>query len=74
MIKVCNTQYSIFKCSNKWNFVINVFCKFFSHMWKCLKAHQLNIIKIIKKDYKIKARERYQSLSKEEEKKAAIWW
>ena len=31
--------------------------------------HQLNIIKIIKKDYKKKARERYESLSKEEKEK-----
>ena len=36
--------------------------------------HQLNIIKIIKKDYKKKARERYESLSKEEKEKKSIIW
>ena len=36
--------------------------------------HQLNIIKIIKKDYKKKARERYESLSKEEKEKKNIIW
>ena len=35
-----------------------------------LKIHQLNIIKIIKKDFK-KPCERYRSLSKEDEKKKA---
>ena len=40
----------------------------------CLKICQPNIIRKIKKDYKKNARERYQSLSKEEkEKKATIW-
>ena len=33
------------------------------------KDYQLNIIKIIKKDYKKNARERYQSLSKGEKEK-----
>ena len=42
--------------------------KLFSHIQKCLNIHQLNIIKITKKDYK-KARERHQSLSKEKKKK-----
>ena len=36
---------------------------------KCLKIHQLNIIRIIKKDYKKKAYERYQSLSREEKER-----
>ena len=36
---------------------------------KCLKIHQLNIIRIIKKDYKKKAYERYRSLSREEKEK-----
>ena len=34
-----------------------------------IKIHQLNIIKIIKKGYKKKSRERYQSLSKEDKEK-----
>ena len=33
--------------------------------------HQLNIIKITKKDYKNKACKRYQSLSKEEQEKSS---
>lgn len=41
---------------------------FFLCIFKCLKFHQLNNIKIIKKDFK-KSRERYQSLSKEEQEK-----
>ena len=41
------------------------FYKFFSYIKKCLKIHQLNIIKITKKDYK-KVCERYQNLSKKE--------
>ena len=45
-------------------FSLSIFMKLFSHIQKCLNIHQLNIIKITKKDYK-KARERHQSLSKE---------
>ena len=41
---------------------------------KCLNIHQLNIIKIIKKDFNKEACERYQSLPKEQnEKKETIW-
>ena len=42
--------------------------EFFPHISKSPKFHQINIIKITKKDCK-KARERYQSLSKEKKKK-----
>ena len=58
MIKLTS---SIFMSSD--NFFI-----FFLHIQHCLKIHQLNIIKMIKKCYK-KAHERYQSLSKEEKEK-----
>ena len=48
----------------------NVFCKNISHINKHLKIHQLNFIKIITKDFKKKASERYQSLSKKKKKKS----
>ena len=41
----------------------------FSYLQICVKLYQLNIIKKIKKDYKRKACERYQNLSKEEKEK-----
>ena len=56
---------SISKSSNKSNFFINFFYNLFSHISKCLKIYQLNIIKIKKPENK-KAGERYQSISKEE--------
>ena len=52
-----------FKSSNKFIFYI-FFDNFFSDISKCLKIYQLNFIKKIKK-----ARDRYQSFSKEEKKK-----
>ena len=42
---------------------------FFSYLQKCVKLYQPNIIKKIKKDYKRKACERYQNLSKEEKER-----
>ena len=53
---------SIFMSSN------NFFIKFLLLIRNCLRNHQLNIIKIIKKNFK-KTREGYQSLSKEEKEK-----
>ena len=44
--------------------------EFFPHISKSPKFHQINIIKITKKDCK-KARERYQSLSKEKKRKTS---
>ena len=46
----------------------NFFIKFLLLIRNCLRNHQLNIIKIIKKNFK-KTREGYQSLSKEEKEK-----
>ena len=45
---------------------VTKFFYIFLYIQKCIKIHQLNNIKIIKKVYKKKARERYQNLSKEE--------
>ena len=45
-------------------FFINLFYKSFSYIYKYLKLYQLNIIKKIKKEYKKRARERYQYLPK----------
>ena len=58
-----NLACSIFMSSN--NFVMKVFL----HISKCLKIHQLNTVKIIKKDCKKKACKWYQSLSKKEKEK-----
>lgn len=44
--------------------------EFFPHISKSPKFHQINIIKITKNDCK-KARERYQSLSKEKKRKTS---
>ena len=44
--------------------MIKLTCRFF-----ILQVHHLSIIKIIKKDYKKKVHERYQSLFKEEKEK-----
>ena len=57
----CFIFFLLFKKTS--HFLNFFFCKFFSHIKNCLKTHQLNIIKITKKDYK-KAGERYQTLSK----------
>ena len=58
---------------NKSNFFYQFFYKSSSYIQKFLKIHQINISKVIKKDYK-KRRERSQSLSKKnKEKNATIW-
>ena len=45
---------------------------FYKYIYKCSKFYQLSSIKKINKDYKKKAPETYQNLSKKE-KKVTVW-
>ena len=48
----------------------NYFFIFFFYIYKkCLKIHQINITKVIRKDYRKKHRKRYQNHSTEEKEK-----